>query len=82
MQKATPAVPGQPSSMSPAVREQLQAIIEASGGLLSGLNIDETFQGLHFAAAGGNSRGYRRDSYFVLAGQARTTGLRRMSRWV
>jgi hypothetical protein len=68
-QKATPPVPGQPPSMSPAVREQLQAIIEASGDLLTGLNIEETLQGLHFEAAGGNT-GDIGEIRFAVAGEA------------
>jgi hypothetical protein len=55
MQQATPPVPGQPPSMSPATREKLLAIIDASSGLLTGLNVEETFQGLHFQGAPGNS---------------------------
>jgi hypothetical protein len=68
-QKASQAVPGQPQSMSPAVREQLQAMIEVSGGLLSGMNIEETLQGLHFEAAGGNT-GDIGEVRFALAGEA------------
>jgi hypothetical protein len=55
IQKSTPVVPGQPPSMSPAMREQLRGMVEASTGLLTGLNIEETFQGLHFAASGGKT---------------------------
>ena len=51
-QQAMPEVPGRPASMSPALREQLRAIIEGSGGLLSGLNLEESFQGMHFESAG------------------------------
>jgi hypothetical protein len=67
--KATPAVPGQPAAMSPAVREQLQAVIEASDGLLSGLDLNETFQGLHFESAGGNTADIG-EIRFALASQA------------
>ncbi|MDB5398232.1 MAG: hypothetical protein JWQ55_250 [Rhodopila sp.] len=52
-QRATP--PGQPSSISPAVREQLRAIIEASAGLMSGFDIEETVQGMHFQSAAVNN---------------------------
>jgi hypothetical protein len=53
--RTSPPVPGQPAAMSPAVREQLHAIIEASAGLLSGLDVEETLQGLHFDAGAGNN---------------------------
>jgi hypothetical protein len=53
--KAMPSVPGQPPSMSPAIREQLHAMVEASVGLMSGFNVEETFQGLHFQAPGGHN---------------------------
>jgi hypothetical protein len=52
--QAAPAVAGQPRSMSPEERERLRAIIEASVGLLSGFDIEETLQGLHFEATAGN----------------------------
>jgi hypothetical protein len=53
--QATPPAAGQPRSMSPAERDQLRAVIEASAGLLSRFDIEETLQGLHIETATGNS---------------------------
>jgi len=64
------AVPGTPRSPSPLQHQQLLALIDASKGLLTGINIDETFAGLHFEAAGGTS-GDIREVHFVMAGGAR-----------
>jgi hypothetical protein len=68
IQQATPPVPGQPPSMSPATREKLLAMIDASPGLLFGLNVEETFQGLHFEGAPGNT-GDIGEIRFVLASE-------------
>jgi hypothetical protein len=68
-QQANPPVPGQPPSMSPLLREQLRAMIDASSGLLSGMNLEETFQGLHFEAAG-NNNGDIGEMRFAMASEA------------
>lgn len=53
-QQAVTQVPGQAPPTSPALRGQLRALIDGSAGLLSNVDIEEIFQGLHFETAGGN----------------------------
>jgi len=68
-QQANPPAPGEAPSMSPLLREQLRAMIDASSGLLSGMNLEETFQGLHFEAAG-NNNGDIGEVRFAMASEA------------
>jgi hypothetical protein len=41
--------------MAPASRERLLAILDVTNGLLSGMNVEETFHGLHFQAPNNNN---------------------------
>ena len=68
-QKATPHEPGQPHPMTPATREKLLAMLDASTGLLSGMKVEETFQGLHFQAADDNT-GDIGEMRFAMASEA------------
>jgi hypothetical protein len=54
-QQAAGAVPGQPATIPPAVREQLRALIGANPGLLSGFDVADTLRDLHFESADGTS---------------------------
>jgi hypothetical protein len=54
-QQANSAAAGQLPVVTPAFREQLRTLIDASSGLLSSMKVEETFQGLHFDAAGDNN---------------------------
>jgi hypothetical protein len=54
-QQANPAAPGQPPALTPVLRDQVRAMIDASSGLLSSMKIEEIFQGLHFDAPGDNN---------------------------
>jgi hypothetical protein len=67
--QATPPVPGQPPAMTPLLREQLRAMLDTSAGLMSGMNLEETFQGLHFEARNGNN-GDIGEVRFAVASQA------------
>jgi hypothetical protein len=69
-EKATPPVPGQPHSMTPATRERLLAMLDASNGLLSAMHGEETVHGLHFQAAGNNS-GDIGEMRFAMTGEAK-----------
>jgi hypothetical protein len=68
-QQADPAPAGHPPALTPVLREQLRAMIDASSGLLSSMKIEETFQGLHFDAAG-NNNGDIGEIRFAMASQA------------
>lgn len=68
-EKATPPTPGQPHPVTPATRERLLAMLDASNGLLSGMKVEETFHGLHFQAAGDNT-GDIGEIRFAMAGDS------------
>jgi hypothetical protein len=76
IEKATPPEAGepqphpQPHPMTPATRERLLTMLDLSTGLLSGMKVEETLQGLHFHAADNNS-GDIGEMRFAMAGEVK-----------
>ncbi len=52
LQPNTPG--GKPPELTPFQRDQLRAMVDASVGLLSRMNMEETLEGIHFSAVNGN----------------------------
>jgi hypothetical protein len=65
----SPPVPGQPSTPSPMQREQIRAMLDILTGMLSGMSVEESFQGLHFETANGD--GDIGEIRIAMAGQVR-----------
>lgn len=67
-------VPGQPPAPppppTPEQRAQVHALIDASKGLMSAMNVEETFHGMNFGAVGG-PKGEIGAIRFAVAGEAR-----------
>ncbi len=61
---------GTPADLTPFQRDQLRAMLDASTGLLTRISLDETLEGIHFEAPGGNNSGDIGRVRFGLTGES------------